>query len=123
MKELDRIRLNGLQFYGYHGVRAQERKAGQHISVDVTLKLDLRKAGRTDSLKHTVDYTSVYELVKNVVLNDQCRLIETIAERIANRILENHKSVCEVEVSVRKHNPPVGGIAESVEVSILRKRE
>ncbi|MCS7254525.1 MAG: dihydroneopterin aldolase [Armatimonadota bacterium] len=120
---MDRITMKGLQFYGHHGCTAHERKLGQRIEVDVTLKLDLSRAGESDNLKHTVNYVSVYELVSDVVLNNSCKLLEAIAAKVAKNILSKFEGVCEVEVSVRKYNPPIGGVSEFVEVSMLRKRE
>ncbi len=120
---MDCITLKGLQFYGHHGCTAHERKLGQRIEVDVTLRLDLSKAGESDNLKHTVNYISVYEIARDIVTNESCRLLESIAARIANSILSRFGSVHEVEVSVRKYNPPIGGISEFVEVSISRTRE
>ena len=39
----------------------QERALGQKFVVDATLALDLREAGRSDDLAHTVNYAAVYE--------------------------------------------------------------
>lgn len=115
--------MKGLQFYGHHGCTAHERKLGQRIEVDVTLRLDLSRAGESDNLKHTVNYISVYEIARDIVTNESCRLLESIAAKIAKSILSRFESVREVEVSVRKYNPPIGGVSEFVEVSMLRTRE
>ena len=53
----DRILLNGMTFYGYHGVRPEEKELGQRFVVDVEMELDLRAAGTSDDLTDTVDYS------------------------------------------------------------------
>ena len=45
---MDKIKLTGLDFYGYHGCLAEERKKGQHFLVDVTMYVDLQAAGESD---------------------------------------------------------------------------
>jgi dihydroneopterin aldolase len=120
---VDRILIKGMQFYGYHGLTTQERKEGRHISVDVSLALDLSNAGCTDNLRHTVNYVSVYKVVRDVVVNEKYKLLETLATKIAEKILASFSMVQEVEVSVRKHSPPIGGVADYVEVRVLRGRE
>ncbi|HID07426.1 MAG TPA: dihydroneopterin aldolase [Armatimonadetes bacterium] len=119
----DRIIIKGMQFYGHHGCTPSERKLGQQIIVDVAMSLDLSRAGESDSLRHTVNYVSVYELVRESVTENQYRLIESLAARIADSILRNFKAVNSVDVEVRKVNPPVGGIVDWVAVQMTRKRE
>jgi len=45
----DEVFLEGLRFYGYHGVNPEERALGQRFVVDVYLAADLRQAGRSAS--------------------------------------------------------------------------
>ena len=51
----DIIFLNGMRFYGYHGVLAAENDIGQIFVVDITLKVDLSYAGQSDDVKDTVN--------------------------------------------------------------------
>ncbi len=37
----DRIILEGMQFYGFHGVNAEERALGQPYVVDLAVEMDL----------------------------------------------------------------------------------
>ncbi|HCZ9747742.1 TPA: dihydroneopterin aldolase, partial [Staphylococcus aureus] len=52
----DTIFLKGMRFYGYHGALSAENEIGQIFKVDVTLKVDLAEAGRTDNVIDTVHY-------------------------------------------------------------------
>ncbi len=65
--KMDEIIIRGMQFYGYHGVFPEETITGQRFCVDVYLRLDLQEAGRSDSVKHTVDYGKVYEVTRTIV--------------------------------------------------------
>src|ERR671930_143619 len=56
----DWITLEGMVFYGLHGVDPAEKSLGQRFIVDVALQRDLRKPGRTDNLYDTINYAQVY---------------------------------------------------------------
>lgn len=120
---MDRIRLNEMVFYGYHGVRPEERALGQRFVVSVELCLDLKEAGLTDDLSRTVNYSEVFAAAREVVTGPPCMLIETVAERIAARLLAEHEAVTAVAVNVKKPAAPIAeAVLGSVEVSIERRR-
>ncbi|GAY79025.1 2-amino-4-hydroxy-6-hydroxymethyldihydropteridine pyrophosphokinase [Sporolactobacillus inulinus] len=75
-----------MQFYGYHGALEEERRIGQRFDVDVSLILDLYRAGSTDRLDQTVNYADVYTKVKEIVEGPPCALIEHVAEKIAETV-------------------------------------
>ena len=120
---VDRIRLNDMAFYGYHGVLPEERTLGQRFVVDVELRVDLRLAGVADDLTKTVNYAEAYAAVRDIVTGPPFQLIEAVAERIAERLLAAHPSVQSVAVGVRKPEVPIAGsILGSAEVRIERDR-
>ena len=47
----DIIFLNGMRFYGYHGVLAAKMILNKFFVVDITLKVDLSYAGQSDDKK------------------------------------------------------------------------
>jgi len=119
---LDVIRLQGLVFYGYHGVFPEEKKLGQRFVVDLELYADLRKPAVTDDLADAVNYVDVYNLVKRCVTGKQFNLIETLAEDIAREVLDN--TACQgVKVVLHKPGAPIGGITGDVAVEIVRMRQ
>mgnify|MGYP001411117412 CR=1 FL=1 len=120
---MDRMLLNRMQFYGYHGVFPEENKLGQRFYVDLELSLDLSEAGRTDDLEKTVNYAEVYELVKKVAEGRAFRLIEALAENIASAVLHQYTNVNDVTVRVTKPHPPFDIHFDGVVVEIRRKRE
>ena len=84
----DRILIQGIQFYGYHGVREEERKLGQRFVADVELRLDLAEAGRRDDLAATVDYEQICAIVVEIGTREQFNLLEALASRVASTLLE-----------------------------------
>ncbi|MEE9198950.1 MAG: dihydroneopterin aldolase [Dehalococcoidia bacterium] len=118
----DRIILEGMVFYSYHGVSAEEKARGQRIVVDLELATDLRPAGKSDDLKDTVDYGDVYRLVKSVVEGPSHDLIESLAEEIGSRVLADYP-VEEVRVKVKKPEVSIkGSILSSAAVEIVRRK-
>src|ERR671920_2279251 len=87
MVDTDEILLEGMRFYAYHGVNAEERTLGQRFMVDVVLAVDLRRPGQSDDLADTVSYSAVYKVVREIVEGEPRNLIEAVAEEIAAEIL------------------------------------
>jgi dihydroneopterin aldolase len=117
----DRITLRGMQFMGRHGVAPEERAEQQPFEVDLLVRLDLSRPAETDDLADTVNYSTLFELTRQVVEQRSFHLIEALAGAIADAVLLAHP-VDEVEVRVRKPKAPLPGALESVEVRIRRRR-
>lgn len=99
-----------MEFYGYHGDIEAERALGGRYGVDVELRAELGDAGRSDSLDDTIDYVRCFQLVRDVVENRQYRLLEALAQAIADVLLEQAR-VTAVRVRVAKQPPVRGGFA------------
>ena len=84
---VDRILLEGMTFSGRHGVSAEERQRAQEFKVDVDVETDLSEPGRTDRVEDSVDYRLVRTIAKEVIEGESASLIETLADRIAARVL------------------------------------
>lgn len=117
---MDKITLNQIEFYGYHGVYPEETKLGQKFIVDVILELDLKEAGKTDDLTKTINYAEAYETVKAVVEGTPLKLVEAVAEKIAEKLLSNFPLIKSSTIKVVKPNPPIAGHYHSVAVEIKR---
>jgi dihydroneopterin aldolase len=117
----DRITLRGMLFLARHGVTLEERIEPQPFEVDVELRRDLTAAARSDELADTIDYSEIFSLVARIVEGESFRLIEALAGRIADAVLEATDARA-VEVRVRKPRAPLPGPFETVEVAITRRR-
>ncbi|HHW11711.1 MAG TPA: dihydroneopterin aldolase [Firmicutes bacterium] len=116
----DKLVLQNMVFYGYHGVFAAEKELGQRFEVDVELYLDLHQAGLNDDLEATVNYAEVYTFIKKLVEERAFNLVEGLAEEIAATLLAAY-NLQEIVVRVRKPQPPVGGLMDYFAVEIRRR--
>jgi dihydroneopterin aldolase len=121
LRREDRLLLEGMEFFGYHGDIEAERSLGGRYSVDVELLADLRAAGRSDSIDDTIDYVRCFQVVRDLGENRQYRLLEALAEAIAQALLEEHPRAGSVRVRVAKQ-PPVRGAFQRFAVEVERGR-
>ncbi len=119
--DLDRIALRGIRARGRHGAIPAEQVLGQDFLVDVALHLDTRRAAATDELHDTVDYGALASDVAAIVAGEPVALIETLAERVADRCLADSR-VRFAEVTVHKPHAPVSVPLDDVTVTIRRSR-
>ena len=118
----DRIILQGMRFYGCHGVNAEEKALGQTYLVDLEARIDLAKPGHTDDIEDTVSYTHIYRVVKAVIEGESRNLLEALAQTIADRVLADFPLEA-VTVTVKKPNPPIKGSSiDYAAVTIHRQR-
>jgi len=104
---LAHVELRGLRVLGRHGVLAEERLRAQPFELDVDLVLDIAAAAESDDLADTIDYAAVVAAATRAVEGEHCRLLERLAVRVADAILELDIRVAEVTVVLRKLRPPV----------------
>ncbi|RPI17651.1 MAG: dihydroneopterin aldolase [Ignavibacteriae bacterium] len=117
------IRLKNARFYAHHGVFDSERANGGHFEIDAELTCDVREAEKEDNLRKTLDYEKLYYFIKEIVSGKKFFLIESLAARISNSIIQNFPMVQKVTVKVRKPSPPLGGVVEYVEVEHTENRK
>ncbi|MEW5850722.1 MAG: dihydroneopterin aldolase [Myxococcota bacterium] len=119
---MDQVFVEGLEFTGRHGVTARERRVGHRCRADVVVWLDTAPAAAQDQVKLTANYARLSEIVFTMATEQSYRLLETLAERVAEAILAE-MPVARVEVAIRKLRVPVPGSPESCGVRILRDRQ
>ncbi len=118
----DKILLIGAHFYARHGVSDDEQRLGGRYVVDVELESDLARAAATDNLADTISYADVYRTVREIIEGQSFRLIETLAETIAQALLGRYAAKS-VTVRVKKQPPPMNGIIDYAGVEIVRERK
>ncbi|SFN71312.1 dihydroneopterin aldolase [Mycetocola miduiensis] len=115
----DSITLTGLRVRAHHGVYEFERENGQDFLVDVTVGLDLQKASASDDVTQTIHYGELAERITAAVASDPVRLIETVAERVADLVL-SYPAAQSVRVTIHKPDAPIAVPFDDVAVSVLR---
>lgn len=98
---MDAIFLRDLRVQTIVGVWDWERQMPQTVSIDLEVGADIVKAAASDKLDDTVNYKAVAKGVTELVVEGQFRLVETMAQRIADYILSDHSATW-VRVTVNK---------------------
>ena len=117
---VDSILLEGIVVPAALGVSKAERQMRRPVDIDLELVTDLRRAGESDRLAHTLDYGRVYHDVERIAGEREYRLVEALAEQIAQELLKS----CPIEsctVTVRKRSPVAGDLRHAG-VRITRSR-
>lgn len=120
---LNIIRIKRAVFYAYHGVLSEEQSVGGKFEADVDIYTSFRDAAEKDSLKQTVNYDKAYKFMYQLALEQKYHLIETLAIRIADGLLNKFPQIEKVAVRIRKNNPPLGGVVDCVEVEVVKSRD
>lgn len=110
------IELNGMRFYAYHGVLLQEQRVGNWYSVDLSLRIDVRKAIETDHLDDTINYAEVYNEVQQA-MEQPSQLLEHVAGRIYHRLKAVFPTIEKLRIKITKEQPPFKG--ELVGASVI----
>ena len=113
------ISLHGMEFHAYHGVHDYETERGARFVVDLELTA---AAPERDTLSQTVDYSRVYKLVAREMTARTYKLIESLATRIADAVMESEPLVLELMVRVHKPHAPLAGIVRDVTYEQRRTR-
>ncbi len=112
-----KIAVEGIRLYAYHGCLDEEAAIGGNYIVDVYLETDFTEAAKTDDLTKTIDYYTVYEIVKKE-MTVRSKLIEQVAQRMHSSIIKTFSTVKTAKVRVTKLSPPMNGNVEKVYVEI-----
>ncbi|MET0312903.1 MAG: dihydroneopterin aldolase [Hansschlegelia sp.] len=118
----DRIFIRGVQVHARHGVFEEERRLGQRFVIDVDYWVDAQSYAPADDYAGAVSYGDVYETIVGIATGEPVALIETLAERIAQAVLERFSPVETVRVEVHKPGAPIPGVFSDVGVEIIRRR-
>lgn len=105
----DVILLDGIQVPALLGVSRAERRMRRPVIIELELEVDLRAAGKSDRLAHTVDYGQIYRTVEELAGQTEHRLVEGLAEHIAQTLLASFPLEACV-VTVRKPTPVAGAL-------------
>lgn len=118
---MGRIDLKNIRVYAYHGCLKEETAIGSDYLVQLSVEAELSKASISDDLTDTVDYVDLNAIVKEEMAIPS-KLLEVVAKRIVDRVLNEHPLVAKISVEVEKLNPPIGGDVQAVSVILTKSR-
>ncbi len=119
---MDKISIEDLEVYAYHGVYEEEKERGQKFLVSADMYLSTRQAGLNDDLESSVNYGDVCQLICDVMTLDKYDLIETAAEHVAREILLEFGLIEKLSLQIKKPDAPIGLPFGMVSVTINRGR-
>lgn len=115
------IKVDNIKVYAFHGCLDEEARIGSEYSVDIIVNADLSTSAQTDDLNDTVDYV----LLNKIVVEEMAirsKLLETVGQRILDRVFKESQLVSFAEIFVSKINPPIGGNVEKVTIVLSKER-
>lgn len=120
---MDKIKIQGLRLYAYHGVNPEEKVDGQMFFLDISCSLSLCVPCATDCVEDTVSYAKILKTARSAFLSEKFDLLETAAETVAKAVLSAFGTIKEITVCVRKPQAPIQADFEYVAVEITRTPE
>lgn len=120
MENQDLLIVKGAQFFATHGYYPEENKMGQRFVIDVEVASDLSKMCQTDDLSTGLSYVTVYNIIKKVVTTEQHKLLQRVAQRIADEVIAAHP-IQQIKVTVKKPGVALDGILDYTACTIVRK--
>lgn len=116
------IKVENIRVFAHHGCLEEETQIGSDYRVDLKIKADLKPSSISDKLSDTVDYVLLNRIIKEE-MQLPSYLLETVAQRILNRIFMEDNAVSKATVWVSKLNPPIGGDVEKVTIKLSERRK
>ena len=115
----DHIFLRGLECQCIIGFIDWERRVPQTVVIDLELPCDCAHAAGSDAVGDTIDYKSVAKRVLAYVGASQFHLLETLAQRLAELLLEEFGLAW---IRLRINKPGAIRHSRDVGVAIERRR-
>ncbi len=120
---MDKIIINGLEVYAYHGVNPEEKTDGQNFIINAELFVDLSAPCETDELNDTVNYSKVIKLITRIMTSEKYNLIEHAAQKTADGLLAEFDRIKKVKLTLKKPDAPIKADFNFVAVEIERERQ
>ena len=119
---MDKIIINSLKIFAYHGVNPEETAFGQLFKLDIEAWADLNSACMTDELSDTVSYAAIIKTVQRAMTEKNCKLLEHAAQHTVNKIFSEHSEIRHIRLRLKKPDAPINADFDYVAVEIERDR-
>lgn len=119
---MDRIMIEDLQVYAYHGVAREEKITGQMFLVSLQIGVNLERAVASDDVNDTLNYADICNDVQMVMQSKKYNLIESAAMSIIEYLFRTYTSIMEIHVLLKKPWAPMGHHLKYAAVELERKR-
>ena len=120
---MDKIIIKGLRVFARHGVNEEETLYGQPFLLDIETMADLTQAGQTDELGDTVSYAQLIKTVRRVMTEQNDKLLERAAARVADALLAEYDRLASVKIRLMKPDAPIRAEFDYVAIETERTRK
>jgi dihydroneopterin aldolase len=114
---MGKVKLKGIEFHAFHGFYKEENQLGNRFTLDLQVESSFKNAMIRDQLDDTIDYVKLYQIVKSHMA-EPVKLLEHLAHLIIQDILNIYPESKKIEVKIKKHNPPLGGLVKKSIVTV-----
>ena len=94
--------VKGMSFHAFHGVLEVERELGQVYLVDVTAEFELDPAGMSQKDEPMVRDAGIFEITRNVMMENKFRSISSLAGTIGRNMLKEYEKILSVTVCIKR---------------------
>jgi 7,8-dihydroneopterin aldolase/epimerase/oxygenase len=115
---MDIVYIRDLRIETIIGIYDWERETRQTVSLDLEMGTDIKKAAESDNIEDTLDYKSVAKRLIQFIGDSEFQLVETMAERVADIIL-NEFNVPWMKLRLSKP----GAVTGSQDVGVIIERQ
>ena len=114
---MDIVYIRELEIQTVIGIYDWEREIRQTVSLDLDMATDIRAAAASEDIKNTLDYKAVSKRLIGFIEEAQFLLIETMAERVAEIVLDEFP-VCWLRLRLGKP----GAVTGARDVGVIIER-
>lgn len=114
---MQKLNLNGMMFYAFHGCLEHEKVVGNRFQVDFECEYDMLKCAQSDNLEDALNYAALYEVIKEEMAKPS-NLLENVAYRILEAVKSHFPTIENEKVTVTKFNPPLDGAVQSSSITL-----
>lgn len=103
-----KVSLHGAEFFARHGFYPEEQLLGNKFILDIEVEFNPIADMAADEITDTVNYEQLYTIAEQEIAKTR-KLLEAVAQSIADRIKADHPYLEKIRVELKKLNPPLKG--------------
>lgn len=115
------VGLNGAKFNAAIGWYPEERIFKNNFLVDLAVIFKMAKPFIEGNLDESIDYMALHEICVQAFA-EETKLIESVAQKIIDKIVDKFAVAQEVIITIKKLNPPVKAQINSSFVQLSYKK-
>ncbi len=118
---MEYLEITGMKFHSFIGHFDEEKQIGNKFNVDIKIKTNCKRSGKTDKLEDALDYVEIYKVIKTE-MQKKCNLVENVSVRIKSSIFKKFPQVQGLVLKISKLSPKIGGMVDEMSIIIEEDR-